>query len=252
LLRRTFAHIPNIGEIREQELWADNIQTWDDYLVNYDRITIPNKESIQEHILKSIEAYNTKNYDFFINSIPQNLHWRLYNEFKDKCCFLDIETTGLDKYSNSITVIGLYNGKDSKFFIKDINLQEFPEEIKKYDMIITFNGKRFDLPFIKSKFPEVNLNKFHIDLLYPMRTLGYSGGLKHIEKELGLNREQEIKEVNGWEAVRLWYRYKKGDKQALATLLKYNKADIENLKTLMEFTFTKLADKTPIFATNNA
>jgi len=137
----------------------------------------------------------------------------------------------------------MYDGTESQFFIKDINLEAFKDEIKKYDSIITFNGKRFDIPFIKSKFPELTLPSCHIDLMYPLRELGYTGGLKAIERILNISREEEIHGMSGYEAVILWKRYKNGNKAALAKLIKYNKADIENLKTLADFTYSRLQQK---------
>ncbi len=172
-----------------------------------------------------------------------NLHWRAYPELKNNCCFLDIETTGLDKHNDDITMIGLYDGKESKVFINGKNLKDFQKEIVKYPMIVTFNGRCFDVPFIQNKFPKLNLNKFHIDLRFAMANIGYTGGLKRIEREVGIQRDSDLKEVDGFEAVRLWYKYKRGDKEALDTLVRYNIADIENLKTLMELTYTKLKEK---------
>ena len=96
------------------------------------------------------------------------------------------------------------------------------------------------MPFIKAKFPDVDLNHFHFDLRFGMKEIGYSGGLKIIEKEIGINRDDDLTEINGYEAVRLWRRYQKGDKDALGLLIKYNIADIENLKILMDFSFEKL------------
>lgn len=110
-------------------------------------------------------------------------------------------------------------------------------------MIITFNGRCFDLPFIKHKFPSVDLDKIHIDLRFLMRDLGFSGGLKNIEREIGISRDEEIGDISGSEAVRLWKKYERGDTKALDILLKYNIADIENLKVMMDFAFSKIKDK---------
>ena len=76
-----------------------------------------------------------------------------------------------------------------------------------------------------------------------MKDIGYSGGLKSIERQAGIQRDDDLKEVDGYEAVRLWYKYKRGDSEALRTLLRYNQADIENLKILMDLTFDKLKNK---------
>ena len=59
------------------------------------------------------------------------------------------------------------------------------------------------------------------------------GGLKKVERCLGIQRE--LKDVNGIEAIKLWYRYINDyDKIALDTLLAYNREDVKNLKTLRE------------------
>jgi len=245
LLKSTFLHIPGIGADTECQIWKNDILSWDDFLENYHKLQLcsSKKELIHSHIRRSINAYDNKDYQFFCRNMPGRLHWRAYKELKDNCCFLDIETTGLDKHHDEITLIGLYDGKDSRFFVNGKNLEEFKDAVKDYAMIVTFNGKCFDLPFIKAKHPNISFDKFHVDLRFAMRELGYSGGLKRIEKLVGIDRGDELEEVDGFEAVRLWYKYKRGDNSALELLLRYNQADIENLKILMEFTFEKLKEK---------
>ena len=225
----------------ETEIWKNNVYSWNEFLENHDQINIKRKEHVCQYIKKSLQAHQDQNHNFFINEFPSNEHWRVYRDFK--CCFLDIETTGLSKHRNDLTMIGIYDGQESKVFVNGKNLHQFPEEIAKYQTIITFNGKCFDLPFLKNKFPEIDFNHFHIDLRYPLRELGYMGGLKRIEKEVGIQRDDDLQDVDGYEAVRLWYKYKRGDENALKLLTKYNIADVENLKTLMDFAFQKLKHK---------
>lgn len=245
MLRNTFVHIPGIGKNTENKIWQNNILSWEEFLENSDKVYIPEsrKQKIDFHLQRSIKAYQNYDYKFFVNEIPGREHWRAYPEFKNSCCFLDIETTGLSKHHHDITVIGLYNGKKSKIFVQGKNMHEFEKEINKYSLIVTFNGKCFDLPFIQAKFPQLDLNRFHIDLRFALKELGYFGGLKKIEKELNINRDDDLQDIDGYEAVRLWRRYQRGDEQALQLLMKYNRADIENLKTLMDFAFDKLKNK---------
>jgi uncharacterized protein YprB with RNaseH-like and TPR domain len=230
MLKNTFCHL--VSEHKELELWKSNLLHWDE---------ISETHELHSQILESKKAIEENNPQFFLQRLPKNQHWRAYKEFP--YCFLDIETTGLSKHFNDVTVIGIYDGQNSKLFVKDKNMHEFPEEISKYSTIITFNGKCFDVPFLKAKYPEINFEKFHIDLRYILRELGYSGGLKYIERAMGLSRDEDIKEVDGFEAVRLWHRYKRGDEEALRLLLKYNQADIENLKFLMDFAYEKMKEK---------
>ena len=235
MLTKTFLHIPGVSKEKEAMLWASNITNWQEFL---DSGTSP---SIKSWVEESLEAHNTNNHKFFLSHLPDREHWRVYKEFNH--CFLDIETTGLSKDYHDVTVIGLYNGKESKIFINGKNLDEFPKEIAKYKTIITFNGKCFDVPFLKAKFPEIDFNKFHIDLRYVMKELGFTGGLKKIEKEVGICRDDDLQEISGFDAIRLWHKYQKGDNDALGLLIKYNIADIENLKTLMDMSYKQLEKK---------
>jgi len=49
--------------------------------------------------------------------------------------------------------------------------------------------------------------------------------------------------VDGFEAVRLWHRYQRGDKKALQTLISYNNADIMNLEPLMELAYERMRER---------
>ena len=162
ILKNSFVHIPGINKETEKKIWQSDILNWDEFLKKYKTLKIGNirRKKIHKHIEKSIELYDKGVHEFFAENLPLKDHWRAYHEFKDNCCFLDIETTGLDRINDDITVIGVYDGSESKFFIKDINLSDFSDEIKKYSMIITFNGRCFDVPFIKTKFPSLTLDQF--------------------------------------------------------------------------------------------
>ncbi len=99
-------------------------------------------------------------------------------------------------------------------------------------MIISFNGKTFDIPFIQTYF-NCSLDQAHIDLRYVLASLGYKGGLKKCEKALGIDRGA-LDGVDGYFAVVLWHEYRKtGNKKALETLLAYNIEDVINLEVLM-------------------
>ena len=57
---------------------------------------------------------------------------------------------------------------------------DFKDNLKKYQAVITDNGKCFDIPFIKNNLG-INLNQIHIDLRYVLASLGFKGGLKGCE-----------------------------------------------------------------------
>ena len=153
--------------------------------------------------------------------------------------YLDIETTGLSPDSCSITVIGIYltgkgKGKVVQLVGDDINADSLLEVLDGVKILHTYNGSRFDLPFIDAHH-KVNLAKEfeHIDLMYHCWHKNLYGGLKAVERQLGINRK--LKDMDGYEAVRLWWRYVNDyDEAALKKLLAYNKEDVVNLKTLKE------------------
>jgi uncharacterized protein YprB with RNaseH-like and TPR domain len=70
---------------------------------------------------------------------------------------LDIETTGLDRQYNSITTIALYDGHEIKTYVHGQNLDDFIEDIQQYKVIVSYNGKSFDIPFIENFF-KIRLN----------------------------------------------------------------------------------------------
>ena len=153
--------------------------------------------------------------------------------------FLDIETTGLSAEYSEITVVGIHlvNGFDTSFIQlvgEDVTADSVVEALRGVNVIYTYNGSRFDLPFIHSRL-EINLAKLfaHCDLMYDCWRNNLYGGLKCVERQLDIPRR--LKEVNGAEAVRLWWRYVNDyDESALATLLEYNREDVINLKALKE------------------
>jgi len=153
--------------------------------------------------------------------------------------YLDIETTGLSSEYCEITVIGIHlcNGIDSAFIQlvgEDINADSIVDALNGVQIIYTYNGSRFDLPFISSRLG-INLAQLftHRDLMYDCWRCNLYGGFKAVERQLGI--ERKLTEVSGYEAVRLWWRYVNDyDEDALTTLLEYNKEDVLNLKVLKE------------------
>ena len=136
------------------------------------------------------------------------------------------------------TVIGLADTAQSRVFVAgrplagDEVLDRFREAIRPYRLLVTFNGTNFDVPFIEKQFREANF-KFeqpHLDLLMPARSLGLTGGLKDMEKQVGIQRTADIKEIRGNEAVLLWGAWKNGDQNAYKRLTTYCKADCANLR----------------------
>ncbi len=243
MLVNTFLHIPGVGEATEKRLWENQIFCWEDFLSQplASRLTGSRFSYIRNYIHYS--KRNLHNIQFFKALLAHEEMWRLFEQFQHQAVYLDIETTGLYGAQDDITVIGLYDGEQTQTFIHGVNLEQFKSAIKDYQLIITFNGSCFDLPFIEAYFKDVRFGQAHIDLRFLLKRLGYSGGLKSIEQQLGICREEDLKGLNGYDAVLLWQRYLKGDKAALKRLVRYNTEDIVNLKTLMRIAYKQMRQR---------
>ncbi len=240
MLQQTFLHIQGIGEKTEKRIWSKGINAWQDFLSWPQMVFSPGRDRVICQALKeSIRRLDDPGY--FNKLLASNQMWRLFGEFQHKAVYLDIESTGLSRDEDEITVIGIYDGDKVQTFVQGINLADFEIAIAEYDLVITFNGAMFDLPFIEQTFPSITLPPAHIDLRFTLAKLGYKGGLKKIEKRLGVSRDDEINGLGGYEAVLLWRRWINGDKEALDRLIQYNTADIINLKPLMELAYDRLS-----------
>ncbi len=245
MITSTFCHIPGIGEITEKRLWSSGLHSWDTCSeIETIPISRKRKDSVQRHIEVSRIHLEAMNPSFFGNLLPSNLHWRLFPEFRDSVAYVDIETTGLDMWDNSITTIALYDGNSISYYVQGENLEHFVADVEKYKILVTYNGKCFDVRFIESYF-RTKINHAHIDLRYVLKSLGYSGGLKGCEKQLGIDRG-ELDGVDGFFAVLLWNEFERtGDRRALQTLLAYNIEDVVNLESLMIEAYNQKLRGTP-------
>jgi hypothetical protein len=236
MLRNTFIHLPGVGPQRERALWEQGILDWDRFLGAAEDGLL--WASLMEHALpvvrQSQDAVCRGDASFFKPLLPPNETWRLYPEFADRAVFLDIETTGLSPWGDEVTMIGTLAGGKLSLFVRGMNLNQFPAYIAQFPLLVTFNGSQFDIPFLRTHFPDAGLDQAHIDLRFVLASLGYRGGLKVVERSLGLERDSAIQGVDGFEAVRLWRRYRRGDRGALEKLALYNLTDVANLVELVE------------------
>ncbi len=248
MLKNTFCHIPGIGLITERRLWADGIESWDLFSeLGEARMTPGRRQTVARHLDTSRLHARERNPGYFADLLPPHLHWRLFPEFRDRVAYVDIETTGLEPWDHSITSIALYDGNRIRTYVQGRNLEAFETDIEAYRIMVTYNGKCFDVPFLQSAF-RTRLDHVQIDLRYVLKSLGYAGGLKGCEARLGIDRA-ELAGVDGFLAVLLWNEYKrKGDEKALETLLAYNVEDVVNLETLMVTAYNMKVRETPFAA----
>ena len=242
MLQNSFIQLPGIGIKKEKSIWKTGILTWKDFIIKSKQAD--NKLSVNKsyNIIETcLDKLVEKDAAYFYNILPPSESWRLFKEFQNQCLYLDIETNGGNHYSGFITTIATYDGKNIKYYINGKNLEDFINDIFNYKILITYNGKSFDIPFIENFF-NVQLNHAQIDLRYILRSLGYKGGLKNCEKQLGLSRNG-LNDIDGYFAIHLWNDYYyNANQKALETLLAYNIEDSINLERLMQIAFNMKID----------
>ncbi len=134
-------------------------------------------------------------------------------------------------------MVGIFDGENYKAFISGMTLTEarLKNELAKYKMLVTFNGTCFDIPVIKSAFPSAIPQAPHVDVRFLARRLGFSGGLKSLERRFGIYRDKRIEIMTGRDAPHLWRVWKeRSNGAALELLLAYNKYDVVGLRTIMD------------------
>ncbi len=171
---------------------------------------------------------------------------------------LDIETTGLSPKNSAFILGGLVTPgcsglKTEQFFAGSLPeeqeaLASFWKAVSEKDVLITFNGQHFDLPFMKARAPEIIKRfPFHLDLYLmvknfsPIRKFLPNLKQKSIENYMGLWQYRKD-EISGKESVDLYYRFLSEKRNELKELiLLHNHDDILQLYRLL-----KVLEKTEI------
>jgi uncharacterized protein YprB with RNaseH-like and TPR domain len=240
LLPHTFVHAPGVGYVTERRIWRQ-APTWDAFLSREERIRIPARlrASLSRMVGESRRRLAARDHRFFAAWLPTPERWRAYGDFRGDAAYLDIETTGLNWSGDLITLVGLSDGRRFRTYVRGVDLDELPADLRRHKVLVTFNGTHFDLPILRNAFPTLP-PMLHIDLQYPLRRLGHRGGLKRIERRLGLERPDDVRGYTGSDAVKLWRRYERGDEEGLDALIEYNRQDVENLRPLMDYAYESL------------
>lgn len=237
-VENSFIPVRGVGETTERRLWRRGITHWD----AFDPAAVGPRTGrrILAYIDEATDRLAAADSTFFGETFPDREHWRLYETFREDACFLDIETTGLDRRSHAVTVVSTHRGGGTTTLVRgdDLTRTRLTEALAGASMLVTFNGKRFDVPFLESALG-LSIDLPHLDLMYPCRRIGLHGGLKRIERTLGIDRDEA--DISGLDAVRLWHAHERhGDDDALETLITYNREDTVNLVDLAETVVDRL------------
>ncbi|TKX74767.1 exonuclease [Halorubrum sp. GN11_10-6_MGM] len=243
-IENSFIPVEGVGETTERRLWERGVTTWDDFdpAVDVPGMGATTTDRIESFIAEALARLDDGDSAYFDRTFPSGERWRLYENFREETCFFDIETTGLDERRDRVTTVSFHQGGETTTLVAgdDLTARRLREQFADASLLATFNGARFDVPFLETSF-DVEIDTPHLDLMYPAKRIGLSGGLKPIEKQLGIERDRP--DISGRDAVRLWREYERGDEAALETLVSYNREDTVNLRTLADAVCGRLDDE---------
>jgi len=247
MITNSYIFLERINNLTEQSFWKQGLKYWDDFLEKekIKGLSTNRKYYYDRKIIEAKRNLYKLNSSYFSDKLPLAENWRLYDFFKDEAVFLDIETTGVQNYDD-IIIVGLFDGIDVKTMIKGINLNMFAlkQELRKYKLIVTFNGAVFDVPFLKKRYPDLIPKIPVFDVRTVCQRVGLVGGLKEIEKKLGIKRNKIIERFYGGDPLCLWRMYRAtGDEYYLNLLIEYNEEDVYNLKKIAEVAVQKLKEE---------
>ena len=115
---------------------------------------------------------------------------------------------------------------------KDIIAESILEALRGAEVIYSYNDSRFDILFVYSRLGLSLAECFrHRDLRYYCWRNDLYGGFKAVARQLEIERKPA--EIDGYEAVRLWWRDENDyEENTFSILPEYNKEDVINRKAL--------------------
>ena len=244
MLTSTFRHFKGIGAKTERDLWKSGVWSWHEFesrhALQLSMFEVATADSDVQQVHCSKEALEKEDANFFALSLPKQEHYRIALSFPSKTLFLDIETTGLSRYYDAITLVGWSVDGEYHVYIKGEDAEPLRKALAQAKAIVTFNGSLFDVPFLRDQFAELPIPIAHVDLRFLAKRVGLVGGQKEIESRVGLQRPGMLSQLRGEAAPLLWHKYRRGDLESLKLLISYNYADIEGMKFVLDTVVERL------------
>jgi uncharacterized protein YprB with RNaseH-like and TPR domain len=181
---------------------------------------------------------------------------------RDRILFIDTETTGLSGGAGSyIFLIGAARFEANalhlaQFFLQDpssepAQLEALEGFSASTELVVSYNGKSFDLPRINARYA---LHRWvtpfkdvlHIDLLHIARRLwrDHLPGctLGDLEQHL-LRFKRTDEDVPGWQVAEMFYDYlHTGDPSPLTSVFYHNEMDVISLASLLDYIHHRIAE----------
>lgn len=247
MIRKSFVILRGVGRATERKIRSLGIRDWDDFCAapQLPGLGPVRKAALDSHLRALAKCLARGDARVLAGALPAGERWRLYPDFRGRAAFLDIETTGL-RQPMEVTLVGIYLGREYTPLVRGISLsaEAVQRALRPARILVTFNGSSFDLPALRFAFPTLKLDLPHLDLRHMAPRAGIKGGLKRVERILGIRRSDEIKMLCSHDAAYLWRIWeRKQSPNALRLLIDYNRADCVNLRKVADEVCLRLANK---------
>jgi uncharacterized protein YprB with RNaseH-like and TPR domain len=229
----------------ERRLWQGGILNWDDFLREGGRVLSARKaDNVKFQIDEARRALEAGFLDYFLKRLPAEHRVRVLAHTKGNDGYFDIETDGL-RASARVTTIALATSAGVRVFVDGRDMAEFLTALRPLSLLVSYNGARFDVPFIERRF-RMRLPPAHLDLYPVLRSMGYMGGLKACERHFDIVRPAGGAR-DGQDAVLLWRRWREtGDASALQSLIQYNAQDACSLQRIARDVYARSMASHPL------
>lgn len=189
----------------------------------------------------ALSTYNSKIFNLYFGGM--------------KPCVFDIETTGLSSERSKVILtamlIPIKGGAEITQFLAENPYEEklvlaatvnFLNE-NDIDYLITYNGAKFDIPFVERRFRMLNLDDvfsyYNLDIYRLVRSYSGIGHLltsmkqKDLENYMGIGSARRDT-ITGKEGIKLFYKYAdEGDPIAEKLIITHNREDVLQLYKLL-------------------
>ena len=242
-LEQSFVPVEGVGQTTERRLWEAGVTSWEAFGrdLNVRGVGERTTDRIERFVAEAPERLDRRDGRYFEDRLPSGERFRLFETFRDEAACFDIETTGLEPSRSTVTTVSVHRGGETTTLVRGEDLTaDRVADLLDAPLLVSFNGRQFDVPFLEAEFG-LSLDAAHLDLRYPCSSLGLTGGLKAVERAIGIERDRP--DIAGRDAVRLWREYERGDDGSLETLVSYNRDDAVNLLTLADEASARLHDE---------
>lgn len=235
LIDRSLCQLRGISRVEERRYHEAEIADVDAllrYLALHGSMSLLKR--VEPQVIRFRKAQVLGMMDVMVNMFPVGTRARVVSDRLEKTLFFDIETDGVAPPRAHVTLIASSMNGVERVFVRGVDLLEFLELWNKAEVIVSFNGKHFDVPILMREFGLSRIPA-HVDLLDEARHYGLKGGLKAIEGRIGFRREENDC-CNGLEAVEFWRRCRdEGNVESLTALMRYNLDDVRSLVALYTY-----------------